>query len=102
MKEVNPDLAFDVSKHEAAQTAPAASVLNRFKDDVTAFASSANTAKVSKVLHLSDLDVANFFDPSVAETDKAQAENNLSQALAGVRQLIRKLYEIRDADAQMV
>lgn len=102
LKPINPELAFDVSKHEAAQTAPAASVLKRFKDDVNAFASSANTAKVPKMQHLSDLDIANFFDPSVSEADKATAEANLSQALAGVRQLIRKLYELRDADAQMV
>jgi hypothetical protein len=102
MKPVNQDLAFDVSKHEAAQTAPAVSVLSRFKDDVTAYATSANTAKVSKVQNLSDKDIVTYFDVNADEAARVTAETNLAQALVGVRQLIRKLYEIRDADAQMV
>lgn len=102
MKPVNPDLAFDVNKHEAAQTAPAVSVLNRFKDDVTAYATYANTAKVVKVVHLSDRDIHAYFDAAADDATRATAENSLTQALTGVRQLIAKLYEIRDKDAQMV
>jgi hypothetical protein len=106
MKAVNPDLAFDVSKHEAAQTAPAVSVLTRFKDDVAAYAEFANTAKVVKVLNLSDSDVNNFFaadaDGEASSKESKEAEQRLAQALVGVKQLIRKLYEIRDADARMV
>ena len=102
MKAVNPELAFDVNKHEAAQTAPAVSVLTRFKDDVSASAHYANTAKVAKVLNLSDRDVIAYFDTTGDESVTGAAEVRLAEALQGVRQLICKLNEIRDADAQMV
>lgn len=102
MKPVNTDLAFDVNKHEAAQTAPAVSVLSRFKDDVTAYATYANTAKVVKVLNLSDRDINDYFDSAAEDAVRTAAESSLTQALAGVRQLIAKLYQIRDTDASMV
>ena len=95
--DVNPELAFDVSKHEHAQTAPAASVLNRFRDDVAAYAEHANTAKASKVVHLSDRDIAAFF-----ERGDPQAEQTLRRALTRVQHLVIKLQQLRDADALMV
>ena len=103
MKSVNPELAFDINKHEAAQTAPAVSVLTRFQEDVSAYATYTNTAKVSKIVNLSDKDVHAFFHiQSTDSTAHTIAETKLTEALHGVRQLIHKLYEIRDADARMV
>ena len=109
MKSVNPELAFDINKHEAAQTAPAVSVLTRFQEDVAAYATYTNTAKVSKIVNLSDKDVHAFFHIQSTDTGSTAnstahtiAETKLTEALNGVRQLIHKLYEIRDADARMV
>lgn len=106
MKTVNPELAFDVSKHEAAQTAPAVSVLTRFKDDVAAHANYANTSKFAKMLHLSDKAVKAFFlNCKGNDTDEVQileAEADLQLALVGVTGLLKKLRKIRDEDAQML
>lgn len=93
---VNPTLAFDVSEHEAAKTAPAASVLNRFRDDVAAYAEFANTADIMNIRGLSERDIASFFSGT------AQAEADLHRALASVRELLVLLHKIREDDSTMV
>ena len=96
MTEVNPDLAFDVSQHEAAKTAPAVSVLKRFREDVAAYAEAANQVPIAKIVRLSDTDIAQYF-----EGDKA-AEETLREAQLGIRQLMSRLQAIKDSDAAMV
>ena len=94
--EVDGRLAFDVSNHEAAQTVPALDVLNRFKEDVQAYASFANETPLLKFIGLSDDVINRFFAGDVT------AEASLSQALASARQLMVKLQQMRDSDAKMV
>jgi thiol-disulfide isomerase/thioredoxin len=93
---VDPTLAFDVSRHEAANTAPAQSVLARFRDDVAAYATQANTVPVPMMGSLSDRTVRDFFEGVEG------AESSLNDALARARVLMKKLHYLRDADAQMV
>jgi thioredoxin 1 len=96
MPEVNPNLAFDVSNHEASKTAVAASVLSRIKDDVAAYATVANTAMISKIMNLADTDIVGFFE------GKPEAEEVLREAHEGIQELLEQLYDLRDSDAQMV
>lgn len=96
MADVNSELAFDVSPHDAAKTAPAVSVLTRFKDDVAAYAHNANTAPVVKIAQLSDLDVTNYFNGDVA------AEETLQAALVGVRALQKQLQLLKLSDEKMI
>jgi len=62
MNKVQPTLSFDVSSHEAAQTAPAQSVLTRFQEDVSAYASYSNSTKIVKMNYLSNQDIIEFFE----------------------------------------
>jgi thioredoxin-like negative regulator of GroEL len=96
LPQVNDHLAFDVSNHDSAKTAPAASVLARFRDDVKAFADSANNTQMPKMVKLTDLDITQFFecDPTAEET--------LKGALTGCKMLMKKLQQLRDADIKML
>lgn len=93
---VNPVLAFDVSQHQAANTAPAISVLTRFKDDVLAYAENANTEGVMKVTKLLDKDIFRYFagDESAGEV--------LKEASDIVKSLRLMLEVLQDADTKMV
>lgn len=93
---VNPDLAFDVSPHEAAMTAPAVSVLNRFKEDVSVYAETANTADIMKMVKISEKDIAGFF------AGDARAESILQEGFALVKDLLKVLHQLRDSDSEMV
>lgn len=62
MNKVQSKLSFDVSSHEAAQTAPAQSVLTRFQDDVSAYANNSNSTKIVKMKYLSNQDIIEFFE----------------------------------------
>jgi hypothetical protein len=94
--EMNDHLAFDVSNHDSAKTAPAASVLSRFKDDVKAFAKGANTTKMPKIVNLTDRDIVGYFEGD------AVAEETMKAALACIKELMRKLEGLRDADMRML
>ena len=96
MKPIHPSLSFDVSTHESANTAVAASVISRIREDVIAYANHANTSKVPKIENLSDIDVKNYFEGDVS------AEEILKSALLNVKELLKCLYDLRDCDARML
>jgi hypothetical protein len=96
LKEVSLSLAFDVSNHDASKTAVAHSVLSRISDDVTAYATYANNSAVPKIINISDNEVSNFFDGDIA------AESILQEALKNVKDLLQRLYTLRNSDSQMV
>lgn len=96
MNEVDPKLAFDVTQHEASKTAVAHSVLERIKDDVAAYANTANLTPLPKILRLSDTDITDYF------SGVAGSEEVLSQAHKGIVVLLQRLYELRDSDSLMV
>lgn len=93
---VNSRLAFDVSNHDAANTVPAKEVIKRFEGDVKDYADEANSIAVTKITKLSDQNIHDYFAGS------ADAERVLTEALAGVKMLMTRLQEIRDADVKMV
>eukprot|EP01038_Epipyxis_sp_PR26KG_P004031 gene4031-5768_t len=96
MGDISSDLPFDVSGHDAANTAPATSVLNRFKDDIAAYAHNVNTSDVIKVINLSDRDINNYF-----LGDEAAAKV-LQSSLTSIRQLANKLHQLKKADSEMI
>lgn len=96
LKEVSTKLAFDVRNHEASNTAVAHSVLSRIYEDVEAYANYANNSAVPKIINISDLDISNYFD-NVSDADVV-----LQEALTNVKDLLQKLYKLRDSDSQMV
>ncbi len=93
---VSSNLAFDVSAHNAAQTAPAQSVLQRFRDDVVAHADAANVSLAVKLDHITDADVNAFF------RGEAQAKFVLTRGLLGLRELLKSLKRQRADDEQML
>lgn len=93
---LNPELPFDVTRHEHAQTAPAISVLARFKDDIAAYANETNSSASPKITHLSDKEIVDYFNG-----DK-KAEKTLREALIGVKELQRKLELVKEMDTSMV
>jgi hypothetical protein len=111
---LNPDLAFNVNAHDAAKTAPAASVLARFKDDVAAYANGSNIEKIMKIDNISDRDVFSYFDGDTGIKMNfmqsfpnslyfiIEAEKTLNAALLFIRDLKMKLHELRNSDAQVV
>ena len=96
MEEVSAQLSFDVSRHESAQTAPAVSILNRFNDDVAAYATWANTEDIAKVVKLLDDVVDGYF------AGQAEAEVTLSAALEATRRLLVVLHDLKKRDGDMV
>jgi hypothetical protein len=96
LEPLNPVLAFDVSKHDAANSAPALDVLKRFKEDVQAYANSANTLALTKISKLLDRDIRLYFegDPS--------SEAILKEAHEIVKLLTLKLQQIKEADSRMI
>ena len=97
---VNPVLAFDVSPHDAAKTAPAQSVLTRFRDDVHAYADQTNTMKVFKMCQLTDKVVSDYFSP---DTDvSSSAEKVVCEVLERCRMLLKKLRHLKECDTTCV
>jgi hypothetical protein len=96
LEPVNAVLAFDVSSHEAANSAPALSVLNRFKEDVQAYATNANTLELTKIAKLLDKDIKLYFEGDPA------SEIILNEALTIVQLLALKLQQMKDADSRMI
>jgi len=94
--EVDSNLAFDITRHEAAGTAVAQSILTRIKQDVHAYAESANKCASPKILNLSDADIAGYF------SGKKESEETLRRGLNGIRELHQRLVHIRDQDVRMV
>lgn len=98
--QVSTHLAFNVSKHEAAQTAPAVSVLSRFKEDIEAYAIHANTEKIIRLNNLSDVEIISFFKQN--NNLEYNSSNKLMNALQSVRELIQKLNQIKELDSKMI
>ena len=96
LEEINSELAFDISNHDSALTAPAKAVLKRFKDDVCAFSDSSNKSSLVRISSLSDTDIIAFFNGAPG------AEAILQQALQNVKALIQRLTEIKDSDYRII
>ena len=92
LKEVNSSLAFDLSNHAAASTAPGKAVLKRFKDDVRAYSTSVNQSPLVRVASLSDADILAFFNGSPG------SEVVIQQALRNVQTMIQQLNLIKESD----
>ncbi len=97
---VDPVLAFDVSGHDAANTAPAQSVLTRFREDVEAYAMQANTVPVFKLGQLTDKIVMQYF--SADESASAAAEAVLRDVCSRSKMLMKKLRHLQESDTAMV
>lgn len=94
LKSINSNLAFDLTRHSSAQTAPAAAVLSRFKDDVHAYASFANNAPMFTMLSLSMIDIQNYFTSSAPGVD-----GSLQNALEATQNLLAALHKIKLSDS---
>ena len=94
--EVDSNLAFDISRHESASTAVAQSILTRIKQDVHAYADSANKSASPKILYLSDAEVTGYF------AGREDCEQTLRRGLNGIRELLQRLVHLRDQDIRMV
>jgi hypothetical protein len=94
--QIDPNLPFEVSGHEAARTAVAKSMLHRMREDVGHYASAANDTPSPKMMHLSDVSVRGFFAGDAA----CIAEMEL--ALSSVRELMGRLRNMRDEDSDSV
>jgi hypothetical protein len=71
-------------------------VLNRFKDDVAAYANAANTESIIKISKLLDQDVLNYFKGD------ENAQIHLQQALDNLNLLSLKIQQLKDSDLRMV
>jgi hypothetical protein len=89
-------LPFDVSRHESAGTAVARSVLDRIEADVKAYAGYVSSTPVTRMIHLTDADVAAFFAGDL------KAEDDVQRALSEMRELQVKLRRLKDDDERMV
>lgn len=96
LEEINSELAFDISNHDSALTAPAKAVLKRFKDDVCAYSDSTNKSSLVRISSLSDTDILAYFNGVQG------AETILQQALQNVKALIQRLTEIKDSDYRII
>jgi hypothetical protein len=96
LPDINPELIFDVSPHEASKTAPARSVLGRFNDDVKAFADEANTLPLLKMVELTDGNVLDYF------RDDLVAKERLREGQKQLQTLMSKLEVRRDIDSSMI
>jgi thioredoxin-like negative regulator of GroEL len=94
--DINPRLNFDVRAHEASKTAPAQSVLTRFNEDVTAFATDANTLPLLKMKHLVDNVVYRYFEGD------SSATKELQEAMVILNELMSKLEVQQDCDSSMI
>lgn len=97
IENVSPQLSFDVGRHEAAQTAPAVSILKRFRDDVAAFAEQANTDDMVKIANMSDVHVDAFFNSS-----DPSAEAALVEAMKITKLLAVQLNALKELDSDMI
>ena len=96
MSAVDPNLAFDVSGHEAAQTVPAVSVLTRFKDDVAAYAADANSTALYRLKYLTDQSVSAFF------RGDSGARDSLTRCLSLTKELLGRLNLLKETDTKMM
>jgi hypothetical protein len=96
MPSADPLIAFDVTKHEAAGTEPAAKVLARFKADVSEYARQANTQAIAKLGELTDTTILDFFN------GKPAAETILKNGFTKAQQLKTKLHGLRESDETML
>ena len=96
LPQVDSLLPFDIADHDNARTAVAKSMLSRMKNDVVAWADTANKGKVPKINNLHDNDLAAFFEGAKG------AEENLRSGKEKAEQLLKGLRELRDSDAAMI
>lgn len=93
---IESKLSFDVSKHEAARTAVAQSMLQRMMDDVHAYAKIANELPNPKLTFLSENLLVDFF------AAEKEAEAKVSSAVEGLEKLMTQLQELRALDEAAV
>jgi len=93
---IESKLSFDVSKHEAARTAVAQSMLQRMKDDVHAYAKIANELPDPKLTLLTEQMIRDFY------AGVPHSEEKMQQAVSGVQDLMSKLQELRALDESAV
>ena len=96
--QINTELAFDMCEHDSAGTAPAKSVLSRFKDDINAYADQANNIPIIRLKCVSENILTNFFSASRHCT----SEDALIPSLLEVQNLKQDLFRIKNLDEQMV
>ena len=103
---INPVLAFDVSAHEAAKTAPAQSVLTRFKDDVDAYATRANTMNIVKFGKLADNVILDYFNSQssshMPEAEISETERAMQDELDRAKLLMKKFRYLQESDTSCV
>lgn len=97
---IKGELEFDISQHDAAKTPVAASVLNRMKDDVLAFAQHANNVPVPKLKNLGDLDLRLVFSADPKEHELGTLK--CAAAMGGARAVLKTLQTIHGDDLQFV
>lgn len=97
---IKADLGFDISQHEAAKTPVAASVLNRMKDDVLAFAQQANHVPVPKLKNLSDVDLRLVFSANPKEHEMGTLK--CAAAMGGAKAILTTLQKLHKSDLQFV
>jgi len=95
LEEVSSDLPFDVSKHEAAHTAIAMSMLQRIENDVAAYARSANSEIATRLKTLTDQDIQTIFD-NVTESA------SLDESLSILEELNQMLQDLQESDALVI
>lgn len=93
---IESKLSFDVSKHEAARTAVAQSMLQRMMDDVQAYAKIANELPNPKLTFLSEQMLRGFYSA------EKEAEEKILSAIQSLEKLMTELQELRSLDESAV
>jgi thiol-disulfide isomerase/thioredoxin len=93
---IESKLSFDVSKHEAARTAVAQSMLQRMMDDVHAYAKIANELPNPKLTFLSEEMLRSFYSA------EKEAEEKILGAIQALEKLMSQLQELRALDESAV
>ena len=93
---IGSKLAFDVSKHDAARTAVAQSMLQRMNEDVQSYAAIANDLPTPKLSLLSQDRIRSYF------AGESEAAEDIRKAIRGVEDLISKLQTLRASDEAAV
>ena len=97
---IDETLAFDLTKHSAAQSAPARAILARFRDDVKAFASFANESAIIEMNSLSLQTIKQFFASN--NSDLMTSREELDKALISTRNLHTALNHLKEMDHRFV
>eukprot|EP00968_Pinguiococcus_pyrenoidosus_P019198 scaffold2042_cov295-Pinguiococcus_pyrenoidosus.AAC.6 len=96
LPQIDGELPFDVSNHEAAHTAVAMSMLRRMRDAIGAFASSANGEFAPRIASLLDSDIRHFF------AGDGDSEGLVTSTLGQLAELQGILLKLQQEDARVV